>query len=118
MGSLGASATGGHAFLISATQASSTGPVALTPGTYTEVFSYPYPQLWTAASDGECSNATPTSVHATGDTVVVTAIDAAHVTGTFQLGAVGTAGAAAGTFDLPICNPPSYAGGPPQVCCK
>jgi len=113
----GAAMAGGHLFAVWALQSSTTASPTFAAGTYTDVFSDVYPESNQAAADKECMSAAPPSVHGTSDSVAVSAIDAAHVAGSFQLQATGDAGAVSGTFDLPLCNPPAYDGGAPQACC-
>jgi hypothetical protein len=119
-GLAGGRAAGGHTFGISVghTKDSDGGyPVAFVPETYTNVSVDGAPSLWSAAADGACLGVVPPFQAVAGDTVVLTAADSAHVAGTFSLPAPGDAGALSGAFDLPLCEPPSYDGGAPQICC-
>jgi hypothetical protein len=114
----GSAKADGHLFAVWAFLSGTTAaPASFAAGTYTDVFSDSYPEVNTAATDKECVGAVPPSVHGTSDTVTISAIDSAHVVGSFQLEAAEDAGAVSGTFDLPLCNPPAYSGGAPQTCC-
>jgi hypothetical protein len=116
----GGRAAGGRTFGITVghTKDSDGGfPVAFVPGTYTNVYVDDAPTLWSAAVDGACLGVEVPFQGVAGDTVVLTAVDSAHVAGTFSIPAPGDAGALSGDFDLPLCAPPAYTGGLPQICC-
>jgi hypothetical protein len=117
-GLAGVRATGGHTFEIAVALSGDGGaPPAVTPGTYTSVIATMAPQEWTAAGNATCAEAETFQGSNAHGTVILSAADSSHVAGTFQLPSVGDAGPLSGTFDLPICNPPAYDGGAPQLCC-